>query len=345
MRHILQSLEISDAAQVGAARRAVARVARELGFSEQQVAELEIVVQEIGTNAARYATGERWIHFGATLGTPTGLEIVYWDKGPGIYDIEEALRDGYSTGGGLGAGLGAIRRLSDEFEIYSSPGASTARTLSRSPRTTSGTVLLVRKWADPAMPRSELDQRLGLWSRPRAGEEVNGDAFFARKCGPDRWLLAVIDGIGHGQGAQEAARAAVNALDQWSGEPLEELIAQAHEASRGTRGSVVGVALLDTSHCVLQYAGVGNIEARAIGVACTLISMNGTLGARLPRVRVHTCPWPPEATLVIASDGLSRSWDVISYPALLERSPQLIASVLMRDYGRMSDDATVLVAR
>lgn len=345
MRHILQSLEITDATQIGAARRAVARAARALGFSDQQVAELEIVVQEIGTNAVRYATSERWIHFGTTLGMSTGLEVVYWDKGPGIYDVEEALRDGYSTGGGLGAGFGAILRLTDEFEIYSSPGVSTARRLKEAARTTSGTVLLVRKWPNPTMLRNELDRRLGIWSRARAGEEVNGDAFFAQKRGGDRWLLAVIDGIGHGRGAQEAAQAATATLDQWRGEPLEELIARTHEALRGTRGAVIGIALLDASSGILQYAGVGNVEARAIGISCTPISMNGTLGARLPRVRVHTCPWQQGATLVIASDGLSRSWDVISYPALLERSPQLIASLLMRDYGRTADDATVLVAR
>jgi len=75
------------------------------------------------------------------------------------------------------------------------------------------------------------------------------------------------------------------------------------------------------------------------------ISANGTLGARLGQLRVWTYPWMEGATLIMASDGVSASWDIESYPGLLQRSPQLLAGILMRDYGRNADDATVLVAR
>src|SRR5919202_3418179 len=116
---LIQSMEVTDDAQVGSVRRAVHSFARGVGFTERELAELDIVVQEIGTNAARYAEGGGSLHFTAPLGAEPGIEIFYCDKGPGISDLERAIRDGVSSGGGLGAGLGAIQRLMDEFEVYS----------------------------------------------------------------------------------------------------------------------------------------------------------------------------------------------------------------------------------
>src|SRR5215212_4668216 len=123
MREI-HSIEIKDEAQVGTARRSVNRFASALDFSEKDLAELDIVVQEIGTNAARYAEGGGWLHFTTPPGAEPGIEIFYCDRGPGIHDLDRAVRDGVSTSGGLGAGLGAIRRLMDEFDVYSTVKAA-----------------------------------------------------------------------------------------------------------------------------------------------------------------------------------------------------------------------------
>src|ERR671938_351607 len=97
----------------------------------------------------------------------------------------------------------------------------------------------------------------------------------------------------------------------------------------------------------MHYAGVGNVSVRVFNTPehVTPIAANGTLGARMGRVRVWTQKWSEDATLVMTSDGLSESWDIKSYPGLLERNPQIMAGVLMRDYGRASDDATALVAK
>src|SRR5918911_99259 len=125
MREI-HAIEIKDEAHVGTARRAVHRFASHLGFDETALAELDIVVQEIGTNAARYATAGGRLHYTTPLGARPGIELFYWDRGPGIYNLDRAIRDGVSTSGSLGAGLGAILRLMDEFDVY-----STLRTTSR----------------------------------------------------------------------------------------------------------------------------------------------------------------------------------------------------------------------
>jgi len=349
----IHSIEITDEAQVGAARRAVHDFACRFDFTETEGAEIDIVVQEIATNAARYATGGGTLHFTTPYeDEASGLELFYCDKGPGIYDIAQALRDGASTGGSLGAGFGTIRRLTDEFEIYSTVRTTTRLSLSGARRTTHGTAILARKWTiDAGRQKAQLQTNahglnIGAWSRPYPNEEANGDAYFVRRIS-GKTLLAVIDGLGHGHGAQAATAVALELLGEWNDEPLDEVIRATHEALRATRGAVMGAVVIDHAGGQFYYAGVGNVMAGAFDTTepASLISANGTLGSRLGTVRVWNGKWRKGATLLLASDGLSASWDIHSYPGLLEHSPQLIAGVLMRDFARSSDDATVLVAR
>ena len=346
---VFHTQEVKEEAQVGAARRGVRRFASRLGFSDDRLAEIDIVVQEIGTNAVRYASGGGCLHWAETEGAAPGLELFYVDKGPGIHDLERALRDGVSSGGSLGTGFGAMRRLLDEFDVYSTVKGTTRR-LTTARRTTYGTAILGRKWAagdegERARAR-RLARRLGAWSRPRPGEDKNGDAYFVKEHEGET-LLAVVDGLGHGRGASEAARAALDALEQWGGEPLEEVVLGVHDALRATRGAVMGAVVLDPARHSFTYAGVGNVEVRVLGAAepARPIATNGTLGARLSQVRVWPHRWAEGTTLVIASDGVSAAWDASAYPGLAARSPQMLAGVLLRDFARNSDDATVLVYR
>jgi anti-sigma regulatory factor (Ser/Thr protein kinase) len=348
MREI-RSIQISSEAHVGAARRAVHEYASPLGFSETELAEIDIVVQEMGTNAAAYATGGGMLHYTTTLGSRPGLELVYWDVGPGIYDLDRAIRDGVSTSGSLGAGLGAIRRLMNEFDVYSTVRQTARLSMPAARRTTHGTTLLARKWVARAGDRQHdqtLARRIGVWCRPHPGEELSGDAYFIQERG-SRTLLAVVDGLGHGGGAKQAADVALDSLSEWMGEPLDQVLQRAHDALRATRGAVMGTAVIDRANESFHYAGVGNISVRVFGAPEPInpISTNGTLGARLGNLRVWTYPWSEGATLLMTSDGVSDSWDIKSYPGLINRSPQLLAAILMRDYGRDADDATVLVAR
>jgi anti-sigma regulatory factor (Ser/Thr protein kinase) len=345
---VFHSLNIKDEAQVGAARRAVHRYASDLGLTEDALAELDIVVQEIGTNAARYATGGGCLSWTTAPGEAAGVELFYFDKGPGIFDLDRAFRDGVSSGGSLGTGFGAMRRLLDEFDAYSTVKGTTRR-LSNPRRTTHGTALMGRKWAarGEAVEAARAEgRRLGVWSRPRPGDDANGDAYLVREHDGET-LLAVIDGLGHGRGAREAARAALEALSAWAGEPLEDVLHEVHGALRATRGAVMGAVVVDRARGSFAYAGVGNVEVRVLGSPepARPIPSNGTLGARLPTVRVWPHRWVEGTTIVMATDGLSATWDIANYPGLLAHSPQLLAGVLLRDYGRQSDDATVLVYR
>jgi anti-sigma regulatory factor (Ser/Thr protein kinase) len=345
----IYSIEIKDTAQVGAARRVIHGFASRIGFEENQLAEIDIVVQEIGTNAVSYAASGGWLHFTTPLTILPGIELFYWDTGPGIYNLDRAVRDGVSTSGGLGAGLGAIRRLMNEFDVYSTVRTTARLSLAAQRRTNHGTALLARKWlggGNDEQSQTAQTARVGAWSRPRPNETENGDAYFIRKR-DKRTLYAVVDGLGHGSGAKKASDVALDSLDEWRGEPLDQVIQAAHEALRATRGAVMSVVVIDEAARSFECAGVGNVMVRVFGAPERIapIPTNGTLGARLGQIRVWKYAWAEGATCVMASDGVSASWEMDSYPGLLNRSPQLFAGILMRDYGRTSDDATVLVIK
>jgi anti-sigma regulatory factor (Ser/Thr protein kinase) len=345
VRDIL-SIEIIDEAQVGAARRAVHEYAARLGFTEKELAEIDIVVQELGTNAATYATQNSRLHYTSTIGRATGLELFYWDTGPGIYNIDRAVHDGVSTSGSLGTGLGAIQRLMDQFDLYSTVRTTSRLSLANARRTTHGTAVLARKWKAGTRPDAFETKRVGVWSRPHPSEQLNGDAYFIKARGPAT-LFAVIDGLGHGQGAKQAADTGLDSLNDWTGEPLEEVFQAVHGALRATRGAVMAALVIDDAREEMHCASVGNVAVRVYNAPehVTPIPTHGTLGARMGRVRVWKQKWTEESIAVMASDGLSESWDIKSYPNLLERNPQMLAGILMRDYGRTNDDATVLVAK
>jgi anti-sigma regulatory factor (Ser/Thr protein kinase) len=341
---IVQTIEIRDIAHVGFARRAVHEFAKGIGFPSETLAELDIVVQEIGTNAVRYATDGAILHIGTQTDHDDVLELIYMDRGPGIHDIDRVVRDGVSTSGGLGAGIGAIRRLTDEFEVYSTVMESTRVSAASARRSFHGTAILVRKRREGSA-RPARKHRIGVMTRPRPGESENGDAWYVSERG-DQTLFAVVDGLGHGYGAHEAASAALEALGGWQGETCEEVVRWVDRALKSTRGAVIGIAIIDTEKQILQYTGVGNIETRILGIAGTSgpISNNGMVGQRLGTLKTWTSEWRG-GILVMTSDGLSSSWTAELYPGLLSQSPQMIACVLMRDLARESDDATVLVAR
>src|ERR1044072_6363705 len=115
------SVAITKEQHVGIARRSIRRLASEAGFTERQLGEIEIAVNELGSNAVKFSRGTGQILFARTDPAlePPGIEIIYYDKGPGIQDPALAVEDGFSTTGTIGAGLGAIKRMADEFHIYS----------------------------------------------------------------------------------------------------------------------------------------------------------------------------------------------------------------------------------
>ena len=106
-------------------RQAVREMAQSAGFSLVDQTKLVTAASELARNTLEYGGGGEAEIEVLENGTRRGVRVTFADQGPGIPDIEEALRDGFTTGGGLGLGLGGARRLTNEFEIDSKPGAGT----------------------------------------------------------------------------------------------------------------------------------------------------------------------------------------------------------------------------
>jgi serine/threonine-protein kinase RsbT len=135
-RKIVVRLALRHESDVAAARRDARALAQELGLTLGSVEALATAVSEVARNILVHAGGGEIMLGIVRNGTQSGIVVIARDDGPGISDIEEALRDGYSTGSGLGLGLPSARRLVDEFELHSIAGQGTTVSLTkwRAPR-------------------------------------------------------------------------------------------------------------------------------------------------------------------------------------------------------------------
>jgi hypothetical protein len=292
-------------------------------------------VTEAATNLLKHAGGGELIVQGLEHGRVGGVEILALDRGPGMTDVGRCLADGYSTAGSRGVGLGAMARLSAVFDIHSQPGV--------------GTAVLARLWSAPPPEGREADGlESGVVTLPLAGEEVCGDAWAVDEV-DGQSLVLVVDGLGHGPQAAEAARAAVRAFAERDSSEPADILRRAHAALRSTRGAAMAVARIDGGRGKVRFAGVGNIAGVILSPAedrhTTMMSHNGTVGHTLRKVQEFAYPWATGSLLVMHSDGLTTRWQLDRYAGLAARDPGLIAGVLYRDCKRGRDDVTVLVAR
>ncbi len=321
--------EVSEASAVGQARRTASELAQNLGFDAEDVGRVALVVTEAAGNLVKHAGGGELLVHPLGHGEARGLVVLALDRGPGIDDVARATRDGFSTGGTPGTGLGAIRRNSSVWDLYTRPGK--------------GTALFARLSARPAAPRA---MEVGAVSVCYPGEHVCGDGFAVVQNG-ERLQVLVADGLGHGQGAADASQLA---CAQFRAQPmlgLTDLLERLHRALAPTRGAAVAVAEIDRGREVLRYAGIGNIAGSIVagGASRSTVSLYGTMGHDARRFQEFTYPWPKDALFVIHSDGVSARWNLADAPGLAARHPALIAGVLYRDFGRTRDDTTVVVLR
>lgn len=324
---------IDDPSHVGSARRAAAELAASLEFDATQAGKIGIAVNEAGTNIVKHAGRGRLLLRALQCDGTAGIEVIALDNGPGINDVAASLRDGHSTQGTMGSGLGALSRLSHDFQIFTQPGK--------------GTALRVEVWSKPLTQRPQLFEYGGL-CLAKPGEPVSGDGWEARAY-RDQLTVLLADGLGHGVDAHLASRAAADVLRARPQDEALALIEACHAALARTRGAAVAVAKLIASGQRGTFAGVGNIVARVEtgggNRGRNLVSYNGTVGHALRKVQEMAFPWPTGALLILHSDGLGTHWDLATYPGLSARHPALIAAVLYRDYDRGRDDVSVVVIR
>lgn len=317
-----EALDLDHDADVGAVRRRFVQLALAAGLDEARRNDAALIATELASNVIKHAK-----HGGVLLGqVPGGVSVVAWDRGPGM-NLAACMRDGMSTAGTAGAGLGAVQRIATHWDAFTRYGQGTV---------ISAVVL------DKSAATEPLE--LAGIAVPYPGLEVCGDAWTTHANG-DRLTVIVTDGLGHGEGAQEASRAVTTSFGARPTDSLTRILEDANRAAKATRGAAATIVRIDRAAHTATIAGVGNVAAWIVAdKARQLVTQHGTLGQAMPTLREETYPFPVGALLVIASDGL-KSRLPFDDREMLGHTPLTIAATLWRDHARGRDDATVVVLR
>ncbi|MCU1294629.1 MAG: anti-sigma regulatory factor (Ser/Thr protein kinase) [Bryobacterales bacterium] len=324
---------VTEETQVFEARRIALKMAGDLDWSPESAGELAIVVTEMATNLVKHAHGGQ-IHLSfCRRAASVGIEVLSYDRGPGAAELRCWIPDGFSTAGTPGTGLGAIVRLSDEFDAYS--------------QEEKGTCMVARLYAESDDRKAEGPSfTVGAVRAPVAGERECGDNWGVRTV-DGKLTLLLADGLGHGPGAAEASREAVAILPHTEAPSPESIVAEVHRALRHTRGAAVAAAQIDPAGSLVRFCGIGNISGMVMTQNDTshMVSHNGTAGHNARKIQEFSYGWSPGAMLVMHSDGITTSWRMEAYPGLLRHHPSLLAATLFRDASRGRDDACVVAVR
>jgi len=182
----------------------------------------------------------------------------------------------------------------------------------------------------------------------RPGEAQCGDRHVVKPF-PDGVLVAVIDGLGHGDEAADAAKIAVTVLETYSNESVLSLLRRCDMELKNTRGAVVSVASFSAPVSMMTWLGVGNIEGRLLRADPrahprqeSLVLRRGVVGGRLPTLSASAVLVTPGDTLSFATDGVRSDF---AERLIVSESPQQTADRILARYGKRTDDALVLVAR
>jgi anti-sigma regulatory factor (Ser/Thr protein kinase) len=329
---------VEEPSQTGEARRLARGLAHGISLDETRVEQIAIVVTEACTNLLKHASsGEILLRTTADSGDALpSFEVLALDRGPGIANLDQCLRDGFSTGGSAGQGLGAIVRLSTESDFYTN--------------LKNGTAVLAR-WSPPPSKGRDVSHsnilQIGAVNVCKPGQEVCGDSWGVEQEG-DISVVMVADGLGHGIEAKQASMEAIRTLRLNPNLGVAALIERVHQALRSFRGAAVAVARIDRHRRTVAFSGLGNISAQIYSGSQPgqhLVSVNGTAGHQVHKIREFMYPWPEGGILVMHSDGLLTGTGLQGHTGLALRDPSLIAGVLYRDFTRRNDDATVVVAK
>ena len=325
---VIHALEASQAA---AARHGVQRLARGLEFDETRQGRAAIVATEAVTNMLKHAGGGTFLARPLVEESGNGIEMLAIDAGPGMADLQGSRRDGVSTTGTAGTGMGAMDRQADQIQVYTVPG--------------DGTIVRMVLWnrEDAHVAGS---YELGVVCVPKPGETVCGDAW-AMQLHDEGVTFVVADGLGHGPEASRAATNAVDVLAQFPTYSAGRVLDLAHARLRPTRGAAVAVIRHRREAGEIAFAGAGNIAGSVIAGEArrAMVSHNGIVGHNVHRTQEFAYPWQPGELLVAHSDGLESQWSLAGLPAIGAQHPSLIAAALFRRHWRKRDDVTVLVAR
>ncbi len=326
-----ETIPVFDDASISAVRERVRQLGGELGFTQDATESAATAASELARNQLVHARGGRFAVRPVERRGVRGLELVAADRGPGLAEPTRALDGAVSTSSGLGSGVAGVRRFMDELDFDI--------------RLTEGTCIWARKFAGSVPYRSEV----GILGRPCEGERESGDdAAFVRR--DDGLVIGVVDGLGHGILARDAAAPAMSVLRSLAALDPGAIIHAADGALLGARGAVMAVAHVDRILGHVEHAGVGDIRTHIYQPReCRRFSqIAGVLGAMDQRGRkyvVERVPTRDHDVIVMFTDGLVTRVDISDELQLQRLHPIVIAAHLLDRFGRSNDDALVLVTR
>lgn len=186
----------------------------------------------------------------------------------------------------------------------------------------------------------------GVVNQRKPGKLVSGDAYVFLD-DLDSTLVALIDGLGSGHAAHEAATLAQRCITEHPKTCLPDLLQLCHQTLRGTRGAVIMCMRVDHLHEKVSFVGVGNIGVRVFSdTPIKPISRNGIVGFRMTNVREFSYTYTSGDVFVLHSDGISTRFSVdkrwIRDP---NTNLQEVAEDIAENYGKENDDVTVIVVR
>lgn len=197
----------------------------------------------------------------------------------------------------------------------------------------------------------------GVAAQTMPGHAESGDEYLVKPFA-NGVLVAVVDGLGHGERAAAVAKTAVITLRTYPHESVTSLMQRCHENLRGSRGAVISLASFNALAGTMTWLGVGNVNGilwhtneKSNPGHKSLLLRGGVVGYRLPSLRDAVLPVTPGDTLIFVTDGIRSGFikeqiqDPFSQTLDHTRPPQEIADFIMAQYGRETDDALVLVAR
>ncbi len=326
--HVTRVVVLEESSQVGQARREALALAGLAGFNETDGGRVALAAMELATNVLKHGRGGT-MQLSLVQGRDQlGVELTAIDRGPGLV-LSQCLADGYSTGGTQGLGLGAIQRQAALLEAWSDRR---------------GTVVIARVY--PERRAADIDLPYGALRLPMRHETVCGDAWHLTVQGT-RMIVTLIDGLGHGVSATEAAQAGVASAARVGVDSAVRVIEQLHAGMSGSRGGAAAVASIDLAAGGMEFAGIGNIAASVHDHDQTrgLASHAGIVGVQFRKAQAFPLHVAPGTLLVMHSDGLQGRWNLRDYPGLVRRHPALVAAILQRDFDRGRDDAGIVTVR
>lgn len=327
--------ELTDGSVVGLLKREVHNAALSASFSLKRVGIIDIIVAELASNVVKHAAGRaEFLYRFSKENRVVVFEIICLDAGPGMGDVSHSMKDGVTTTKTLGNGLGALKRLSHTFNVYSILKW--------------GTVCYSKIYAEHQAPTVDsTDVRFSALNVSKRGQTVSGDGYEV-KVTKDYTNIFVGDGLGHGVEANTAVQVALSNFRICSGGDPAGTLEFIHSFVKKTRGLVATAVTIDHRLKKWLICGIGNVATRLCeGLASkNYISYNGIIGLRIPgRFQSHEADFNTHQCLVISTDGVTKHWALSKFPFILRYDPMMLAAVIYKECARGNDDVSILVVR